>query len=702
MSAKPRLYKIARRNGRSTSNVTVATVLDLAASLGSDFPLEKSATWPEITDRGFPVLPENTSTPVLPEADAANGAPTGAPARADLRPENINDAVIRLAGNSQDGIQTAGAFLARLAGRSAQEVMTYMTIPATISGGPSIFQVRIGTGEVLSAGDEADFLVAFYQHSYQDHLDFLKEGGVLLYDSDNVEPNLDDKRFVYVGVPITGLTVEALGGTAKDKGKNIFVLGLIAKIFSLDVEKLATLIKEKFAGKDQSIVNTALMAFQAGYAYPVGNVLTKHYRFEHIPRASGRAQITMDGNQALAYGLIAAGVRYGAGYPITPWSSIMETLRRELPKYGGIFVQAEDELGAVSLALGFSYSGYLAITGSAGPGISLKTEAIGWASMAEIPLIICNIQRGGPSTGLPTNVEQSDLHQAIFGSHGDSPRVVLAASTVEDCFYIAIEAARIARKYSTPVFILSDTSLATRIEAFDEPDLSKLMVDPKPDLTPRQTFKPYPIDQITQHVPPGTRILDGKYPLLAGLEHDEMGHPTGSPKLHMAMTAKRRNKLRKLAEEIPVPEVYGDQEGDTLLVGWGSTYGPIHDAVKMGREHGEQMGALHLRHVHPLPNGLEKIFAKYKRIVTVEMNDQGVYGFGQLATILRARYCEPKITSFTKTDGLTFRVKEILDGVFKGKSFLARHIPREGAEVIHQAGAENVKTLKEVVPQGVG
>jgi 2-oxoglutarate ferredoxin oxidoreductase subunit alpha len=650
-------------------------------------------------------------TPVVPESGAPDASPArtappnASPAsdRADLRPENIQDAVIRLAGNSQDGIQTAGAFLARLAGRSDQDVMTYMTIPSTISGGPSIFQVRIGSGEVLSAGDEADFLVAFYQHSYQDHLDFLKEGGVLLYDSDNVEPNLDDKRFVYVGVPITGLTVEALGGTAKDKGKNIFVLGLIAKIFSLDVEKLKKLITEKFAGKDESIVNTAMMAFQAGYAYPVGKVLSHHYQFEKAERKPGaRAQITMDGNTALAYGLIAAGVRYGAGYPITPWSSIMEVLRREFPKYGGIFVQAEDELGAVSLSLGFSYSGYLAVTGSAGPGISLKTEAIGWASMAEIPLIICNIQRGGPSTGLPTNVEQSDLHQAIYGGHGDSPRVVLAASTVEDCFYIAIEAARIARKYSTPVFILSDTSLATRIEAFDEPDLSKLMVDPKPDLTPREGgFKPYDLERITQHVPPGTPMLDGKYPLVTGLEHDEMGHPTGSPKLHMAMTAKRRKKLQKLAEEIPVPEVYGDQKGDTLLVGWGSTYGPIHDAAKMGREHGEKIGALHLRHVHPLPNGLEKIFANFKRIVTVEMNDQGLYGFGQLATILRARYCDPKIQSFTKTDGLTFRVKEILQGVFPGEFVSVRgYSPNRP---VGSNGEQDVDLARaESITQGVG
>jgi 2-oxoglutarate ferredoxin oxidoreductase subunit alpha len=381
----------------------------------------------------------------------------------------------------------------------------------------------------------------------------------------------------------------------------------------------------------------------------------------------------------------------------------METLRRELPKYGGLFVQAEDEIASVSIALGFSLAGYLPVTGSAGPGISLKSEAIGWASMAEMPLIICNVQRGGPSTGLPTNVEQSDLFQAIYGGHGDSPRVVLAAKTVEDCFYIALEAARIARKYSTPVFILSDTSLATRIEAFDEPKLSELMQNAQPDLKPRESFKPYPVDKITQHIAPGTRILDGKYPLLSGLEHDEMGHPTGSPKLHMAMTAKRRNKLRQLAAEIPVPELYGDAAGDTLLIGWGSTFGPIHDAVKRAREYGEKIAALHLRHLNPLPNDLEKIFANFKRIVVVEMNDQGVYGFGQLATILRARYCEPKIESVTKTDGLTYRIREILEGVFPGRTFARLAHKHEAHGPIHlDTSPENADSVEEVVPQGVG
>jgi len=586
--------------------------------------------------------------------------------RADLRPENIRDAIVRFAGNSQDGIQTAGALLARLAGRSDHEVMTYMTIPSTISGGPSIFQVRIGSGEVLSAGDEADFLVAFYQHSYADHIGFLREGGILLYDTDQVQPNLDDKRYVYAGIPITGLTIEALGGTAKDKGKNLFVLGLIAAIFHLDVDKLRLLVRERFGGKDESVVNTALLAFQAGYAYPVGNLLTTRYQFEIQPRIRDRDQVTMDGNQALAYGLIAAGVRYGAGYPITPWSTVMEILRTEFSKYGGLFVQAEDELAAVSLALGFSYAGYLSVTGSAGPGISLKAEAIGWASMAEIPLIVVNVQRGGPSTGLPTNVEQSDLYQAIFGGHGDSPRVVLAPSTVEDCFYIALEAARIARNYSTPVFILSDGSLATRIEAFDEPDLKSLIQDPKPDLSPRTNgYKPYPLDQVTRHAPPGTRMMEGKYPVVTGLEHDEMGHPTGRPSLHLAMTAKRRHKYQELAKEIPLPKVFGESEGDTLVVGWGSTYGPIREAVERARGLGKKISALHLRHLHPLPEGLGSIFDRFSDVAVVEMNDQGVYGFGQLATVLRARYCNPKIRSVTKTDGLTFRVKEVLEGVMR-------------------------------------
>ncbi len=585
--------------------------------------------------------------------------------------KTIPDAVIRLAGNSQDGIQTIGGFLARLAGRSDQDVMTYMTIPSTISGGPSIFQVRMGTGEILSAGDEADFLVAFYQHSYETHVNSLRAGGVLVYDSDHVKPNPDDRRFTAVGIPITSRTIEAVGGAAKDKGKNIFVLGLVARAFDLDVEKLRDLVRSRFGGRTEDIVRNALLAFDAGYALPVENLLGHRYRFDHKPRASnGRPQVTMDGNTALGYGLLAAGVRYGAGYPITPWSSIMEMLRTELPKYGGLFVQAEDELAAVSQALGFAFAGHLAVTGSSGPGLSLKMEALGWGVMAEMPLIVINIQRGGPSTGLPTNVEQSDLMQAIYGSHGDTPRVVLAPRNVEDCFYIALEAGRIAREYSTPVLILSDQALATRIEAFEEPDLKNLLADPKPDLSTRGSdYKPYPYDAARHHAPPGARIASGIYPTVSGLEHDDMGHPTGSPALHLKMTARRREKIKRLGAALPVPEIYGDAEGEVLVVGWGSTFGPIREAVARLRSDGVKAGQLHVRHIHPLPSGLDEIFRRYRVVIVAEMNDEGLYGFGQLATLLRARYANPAIRSITKTDGLTFKVSEIVEGIARHLAF---------------------------------
>lgn len=589
-----------------------------------------------------------------------------APGNADS-PSSLStlpDAVIRLAGNSQDGIQTIGGFLAKLAGRSDQDVITYMTIPSTISGGPSIFQVRMGTGEILSAGDQTDFLVAFYQHSYEEHAASLRDGGVLIYDSDHVTPNPDDRRYLHVPVPITSATIEVMGGSSKDKGKNMFVLGLLSRVFNLDVAKLQALVKERFAGKSEDIARNALVALDAGYAHPVENLLKHRYRFEHNQRDGHRPQVTMDGNTALTYGLLAAGVRYGAGYPITPWSTIMEMLRSELPKYGGTFVQAEDELAAVSLAIGFAYAGHLAITGSSGPGLSLKAEALGWAVMAEIPLIVINVQRGGPSTGLPTNIEQSDLLQAIYGSHGDAPRVVLAPRDVEDCFYIALEAAKVARECSVPVIILTDQALATRIEAFDEPDLAAHMQPPGPDLATRpENFKPYPLDAVTRHAPPGSVIGSGKYPTVTGLEHDEHGHPTANPALHMKMTARRRDKIKAYGEKLARPEVYGDQDGDILLVSWGSPYGPVKEAVNRLRAKGDKAGHLHLRHLNPLPTELERIFARYRQIFVVEINDQGLYGYGQLATLLRARYANPAIRSITKTDGLAYKTREVIEGV---------------------------------------
>ena len=374
----------------------------------------------------------------------------------------------------------------------------------------------------------------------------------------------------------------------------------------------------------------------------------------------------MNGNDSLAYGLIAAGVRFGAGYPITPWSDIMELLRRELPKYGGSFIQCEDEIASIMMALGGSYAGRVSVTGSSGPGISLKTEALGWAIMAEIPLIIVDVQRGGPSTGMPTNVEQSDLNIACFGGHGDSPRVVIAPADVEDCFYTAIEAVRIAKDFSTPVIILTDQAIASRIEAFDEPNLKELCKDLTPDLTPVEDHKPYDLsspDGITKHLAPGTRIKSGKYPVVTGLEHDEMGHPSGSPKLHIEMNSKRRRKLKALGDSLPLPKVYGPEKGKVLLVGWGSTKGPIKETIDRVNKEGTERASINIRNINPLPNGLESIFERFEKIIVIELNDEGLYGYGQFAAILRARFCDPKIQSVTKTDGLTFKVREIIERV---------------------------------------
>lgn len=588
-------------------------------------------------------------------------------------PDTLNDAVIRIAGNSQDGIQSVGAMLARLAGRSEMDVMTYMTIPATISGGPSIFQVHMGSGRVLSAGDAADILVAFYPHSCEAHLESLRDGGVLLYDSTYVEPDLDDlraRRVTPVPVPMTSLTIEILGGTGKKKGKNIFLLGLLAQAFRLDMKKIRRLLGEVFGHKDESVLRNALLVLEGGYAYSIGDILS-FFTFDETALAedeAGAPKVTMTGNQALAYGAIAAGIRFGAAYPITPWTEVMEQLRQDLPRYGGSFVQTEDELAGIAAALGAAYGGVPSMTGSSGPGLALKSEAISFAVMAEIPLLIVDVQRGGPSTGLPTNVEQSDLNLAFHAGHGDAPRVVMAAANVEDCFHLVIDAVRIAHEYSVPVIFLSDQAIATRLEAFPFPDLAPVLRFPGGAPSAVESYKPYPLDRVTRHMPPGTRILDGKYPNVTGLEHDESGHPSANPKMHMAMTAKRREKLAALGETLPLPPIHGPESGELLLVGWGSTMGVIREAVDRAAAAGTQHSAMHLRHLNPLPPGLDRVLRRFERVLVVEMNDCDENGCGQLARILRAQFALPHIGGITKTDGLSFRIGELLRRIDEAQS----------------------------------
>jgi 2-oxoglutarate ferredoxin oxidoreductase subunit alpha len=288
---------------------------------------------------------------------------------------------------------------------------------------------------------------------------------------------------------------------------------------------------------------------------------------------------------------------------------------------------------------------------------------LGWAVMAEVPLVIVDVQRGGPATGLPTKTEQSDLNIALYGSHGDAPRIVLAPSSVEDCFYTAIEAVKLAREYSCPVIILSDQALSSRVETWDMPDLEKLAQDISPSFKAQgPDFKPYRDNPegIARHAAPGTPMADGKYPIDSGLEHDDFGHPAGHPDAHTKMVAKRRRKIQLLATRLPKAAVYGEAKGEVLLVGWGSTCGPIYEAVNRAGAAGQSISALNLRYLMPLQPGIEEILKKFKHVFVVEVNDEGLYGHSQLATLLRSQFCLAGIGSISKTEGLSFKVREIL------------------------------------------
>ncbi|MCB1153898.1 2-oxoacid:acceptor oxidoreductase subunit alpha [bacterium] len=577
---------------------------------------------------------------------------------------DLQNAVIRFAGNSQDGIQTIGGFLAKLAGRSAREVMTYMTIPSTISGGPSIFQVHLGSGEVLSPGDEADFLVAFYQHSYDNHINSLRDGGVCIYDADNVEPTVNERDIQHVGIPITSTTVEALGGSTRERGKNLFVLGLVTQLFKLDHDKVVALIERQFGRKGDDVIRNARLAFDAGYAYQLGSDIIKQSYALRAGASVDKDRITTDGNTALMYGLIAGGIRFGAGYPITPWSSIMEGLRTELPKYGGLFVQAEDELAAVSMALGFSYAGHLAVTGSSGPGLSLKMEALSYAVMAELPLVVINVQRGGPSTGAPTKTEQGDLLQVLFGRNGESPVPVIAPATPADCFETAVEAVRWAIRAMSPVIILSDGYLANGAEPWAIPDPEAL--EPIPVAHPSnlasqngaaEPFLPYKRNPETLARPwalPGTQGLEHR---IGGLSKaPETGNVSYDPQHNEQMNRERAEKVRRLTDIIPPIEVEGDADGDLLVLSWGSTFGAAKRAVENCRKAGRRIAHVHLRYINPMPKDLGEVLSRFDKVLLPEVNG------GQMALLIQGRYGRPVI-SVPKLTARPFQVGEIVEHI---------------------------------------
>ncbi|MDH4067155.1 MAG: 2-oxoacid:acceptor oxidoreductase family protein, partial [Acidobacteriota bacterium] len=454
------------------------------------------------------------------------------------------------------------------------------------------------------------------------------------------------------------------------RGKNMFALGLLACVYQRDVAILRDLIASQFRKKGDKVIGANVGLFDLGYTWAQEHL---EFRIEVPAVKPDRPQIVMNGNQALALGAIASGMELCSMYPITPATSVSHYLADVFEQYGGIVHQAEDEIAAAGVAIGASYAGKVAFTVTSGPGLALKTEFIGLASMTEIPLVVLNVQRGGPSTGLPTKVEQSDLLAAIFGQPGDTPKVVMAPASIEECFHLVITARRIAEAFRCVVIVLSDANLATGVQPFPRPELDPRWQSGPPDLSavPEGT-RPFDWDPelgLSRRLIPGQ--LGGMH-TLTGLSHDERSKVAYDPAAHERGCAMRSRKVAVFQQTLKRPDVYGDPTGDLLVVGWGSTRGAIQEAVDRAREAGLRVSALHLTFLSPLPSGLKEIFAGFRKVMTVEINYSDRRGephiteenrrLGQLCWLLRARTLVD-VDCWTRVPGQPLRPGAIVEAI---------------------------------------
>jgi 2-oxoglutarate/2-oxoacid ferredoxin oxidoreductase subunit alpha len=599
-------------------------------------------------------------------------------------PQTVESVVIRFAGDSGDGMQLTGTQFTETSALAGNDLATFPDFPAEIRApagslaGVSGFQVHISSLEVFTPGDEPDVLIAMNPAALKANLKDLRKGGVLILDSDQ----FNDKNLARVGyksnpvedgtlngwhvhqVDITGITLKAIEGSglnqrAAVRSKNFFALGLVYWMYNRSLEHTLAWIDAKFKGKED-IAEANRRALKAGYHYgETVEVFAHTYQVEQAQIEPGVYK-NISGNEALALGLMAAAELSGldpflGSYPITPASDILHALSRH--KHMGVRTfQAEDEIAAIAAAVGASYAGSLAITTTSGPGMLLKAEAMNLALMLELPLIIIDVQRGGPSTGLPTKTEQSDLLMAMYGRNGESPIPIIAPRAPGDCFYAAIEAARIAVESMTPVILLSDGYIANGAEPWRIPDMAKIPPIEVKFHTDVETFKPYSRDEKLARpwAIPGTPGLEHR---IGGIEKENVtGNVSYSPENHELMSRLRAEKVQKVADRYPPLEVYGDGEGDLLVIGWGGTFGAIRAGVKAMRTKGHKIGQVHLRNLNPLPNDLGTIMKKYKRVLVPELN------LGQLSMLLRARYLVDA-KPYTKIQGKPFKESEIIDAI---------------------------------------
>ncbi|MEC9345950.1 MAG: 2-oxoacid:acceptor oxidoreductase subunit alpha [Pseudomonadota bacterium] len=598
--------------------------------------------------------------------------------------EVLESVVVRFAGDSGDGMQLTGSQFTLSTALSGNDLATFPDFPAEIRAptgttfGVSAFQINFGARRVLTAGDQPDVLVAMNPAALKVNLANLRDGGLIIVDSGTFKDR-DLRKAGYDSNPLTDGTLEGyevieidvsklvvesvkpygLGTRDALRCKNMWLLGLVYWLYGRDRKPSVDWLSAKFK-KDQNLADANIAALNAGHAYGETVELPGQVLGYSVPAAAIEPGLyrNVSGAEALAWGLVAGAQlaelpMFFGSYPITPASSLLHSLAR-LKQFGVTTFQAEDEIAAVCSAIGASYAGKLGVTSSSGPGVALKTEAIGLAIMVELPLVIVNSQRAGPSTGLPTKTEQSDLYQSVFGRNADSPLAVVAASGPGDCFDAAIEAVRIATKFMTPVILLTDGYIANASEPWAIPDFSTYEKFPVTFRTETEGFTPYVRDEDTLArvwAIPGTSGLQHR---IGGIEKDSVsGHISYEAMNHQRMTNLRHDKIRGIANHIPEQSVdQGAPGGKICVVGWGSTFGPISRAVSNMRERGADVSHVHLRHIWPFPRNLGELLRSYDTVICAEMNT------GQLSTVLRAEYLID-VQPLTKVQGQPFKIREI-------------------------------------------
>jgi 2-oxoglutarate ferredoxin oxidoreductase subunit alpha len=604
----------------------------------------------------------------------------------DKQLQEVDTVTIRFAGDSGDGMQLTGTQFTNTSAIVGNDISTLPDFPAEIRApagslpGVSGFQLNFSSHDIRTPGDQPNVLVAMNPAALKVNLPDLEDGGTLIINSDEfTKENLEHAAYksnpledgsltgyrVHT-LPISTLNVNALKGTVElsrkeiARCKNFFALGVLYWLYDRPLDPTLNWINAKFR-KNPELAKANEVALKTGYNFAeTTEVFTTHYTVKKAVIAPGRYR-KITGNEATAIGFVTAAELAGrtlfyGSYPITPASDILHELARH-KNFGVKTFQAEDEIAAVCAAIGASFAGHVGLTGTSGPGVALKQEAIGLAVMTELPLVIVNVQRGGPSTGLPTKTEQADLFQAVWGRNGECPAIVVAPATPADCFNMAIESVRLAFKYMVPVFYLSDGYLANGAEPWAVPAIEKLPRIEVKFATDPTNFMPYARDEATLARPwalPGTPGLEHR---IGGIEKQNItGNVNYDPENHHLMVKLRQEKVDRAVADVPPVEVFGDASGKVLVLGWGSTYGSITSAVEKMRNEGKSVSSAHLRHLNPFPGNLGEVLASFETVIVPEMN------LGQLCTMIRAKYLIDAVP-FSKVKGRPFQIREIVNKV---------------------------------------